>query len=148
MFNVGRLASKVRSVDFEIAAYSVSPVVALPRGDIGVAVDAESWREIPKEIIKAQGDAQQFCFMRVMKVFLGRMPKSCPDDHASLIFDDDEGFTPVRFQRFLQIRKRDSDAKNILGLFAIADPKSYIPLQAADFLAWETQKDQLRKMGG
>lgn len=114
----------------------------------GVAVDADSWREIPKEITRVQGDAQLFCFLRILRMVGNRMKISCPDDFAAICFDCDTNYTPARFQRFLGVREYDPDARKLFRSFAVADPKTHLPLQAADFLAWETRKELLRKMGG
>lgn len=114
----------------------------------GVAIDAESWREIPKEITDREGNAQQFCFLRIMKLVKQRVALVSPDDYVSVIFDCDKEFTPVRFQRYLDILDADREAKRVFRSFAIADPKTFIPLQAADFLAWETRKEIIRKTEG
>jgi hypothetical protein len=114
----------------------------------GVGIDVDAWRKIPKEITRKEGDAQQFCFARIMRMIVERMKVSAPRDFVSVHFDCDRNFTPARFQRFIGIRDRDPDAKLYLQSFTIADPRVYIPLQAADLLAWESRKDVLRRMGG
>jgi hypothetical protein len=102
----------------------------------GVGLDADEWRKVPKDVTKKQGDAQQFCFARIMRMIVERMKTSVPRDFVSVYFDCDRNFTPTRFQRFIGIRDRDPE------------PKVYIPLQAADLLAWESRKDVLRRIGG
>jgi len=32
----------------------------------GVAIDADAWKLVPKELTRVEGNAQQFCFMRIM----------------------------------------------------------------------------------
>ncbi|HTV65608.1 MAG TPA: hypothetical protein VMD98_08390, partial [Bryocella sp.] len=61
----------------------------------GVAVDADAWRAIPKQITQAEGSAQEFCFMRLVRMITERMKIARPDDWISLYFDSDEGFTPA-----------------------------------------------------
>jgi hypothetical protein len=114
----------------------------------GVALDANAWRKIPKEVIRSEGDAQQFCFMRIMRMIVERMKISRPNDYVAVHFDCDRAFSPSRFQRFIGIRDRDPEARRYLQTFTIAEPKLYYPLQAADLLAWETRKDLLRRLGG
>ncbi len=114
----------------------------------GVAVDADAWRAVPKEITQSEGTAQEFCFMRIIRMITDRMKISRPDDWISLYFDCDEGFTPARFKKYIGLRNREPDVSRYFRAFSIADPKSFLPLQAADLLAWETRKDLMRKLGG
>ena len=114
----------------------------------GVAVDAVAWRQFPKELTKVEGTAQEFCFMRVMRMITERLKLVRPDDWVVLYYDCDEGFTPARFQRFIGLRKRNPEVKEYFRGFSIADPKSFLPLQAADLLARKTRKDLMRKLGG
>jgi len=126
----------------------IAPIKESQLVGFGVAVDAQVWRRVPKEVTRAEGDAQQFCFMRIMRMIVERMKVVRPYDYVSVNFDCDIGFTPPRFQKFLRVRDHDPDAMLYLKSFAVTDPKLYLPLQAADFLAWETRKDLLRKLGG
>jgi hypothetical protein len=114
----------------------------------GVGVDADAWREIPAEVTRVQGDAQQFCFMRIMKMVVRRMAKSAPRDVVAITFDCDKQFTPSRFQRYIGVRDHDPNARQLFQCFSIAEPKVFLPLQAADLLAWQTRKDLLRTLGG
>lgn len=114
----------------------------------GVAVDAEAWRQFPKELTKVEGTAQEFCFTRIIRMIVERLKVSRPDDWVSLYYDCDEQFTPARFQRFIGLRKRRPEVAKYLRAFSIADPKSFLPLQAADVLAWQTRKELMRKLGG
>jgi hypothetical protein len=114
----------------------------------GVAVDADAWREIPKEITRRYGSAQEFCFMRIMKMVAKRMKIAAPRDVVAITFDCDREFTPSRFQRFIGVRDHDHDALQIFQSFTIAEPQVYLPLQGADLLAWQTRKELMRKLGG
>jgi hypothetical protein len=114
----------------------------------GVALDADAWRKLPKEITRVEGDAQQFCFLRIMRLIVERMKKSRPHDYIAVHFDCDRGFSPSRFQKFIALRDHDPDARRYLQTFTIAEPKLYLPLQSADLLAWETRKDLMRRLGG
>ncbi len=125
------------------AAIKVSRIVGF-----GVAVDAEAWRELPKELTKIEGTAQEFCFMRLIRMIVSRVKKSVPNERLAILFDCDEGFTPARFKRYLAIRKRQPEDAEYLISFGVGEPKSYLSLQAADFLAWETRAHLLRQMKG
>ncbi|HLX86540.1 MAG TPA: DUF3800 domain-containing protein [Terriglobales bacterium] len=114
----------------------------------GVAVDAVAWRKLPKELTKIEGTAQEFCFMRIIRAIVERLKMSRPDDWVSLYYDCDEEFTPARFKRFIGLRKRRPEVGKYFRAFSIADPKSFLPLQAADLLAWQTRKELMRKLGG
>jgi hypothetical protein len=114
----------------------------------GVSVDADAWRKIPKEVTDREGDAQQFCFMRIMRMIVERMKIARPRDFISVMFDCDRGFTPARFRRFLGVRDKDPEALLYFQSFGIAEPKVYLPLQAADLLAWQTRKELMRRLGG
>jgi hypothetical protein len=77
-----------------------------------------------------------------------RIKKSAPDERVSITFDCDEEFTPARFKRYISARKEAEDIRRCLAAFRIAEPKVFVPLQAADLLAWETRKDLLRQIEG
>lgn len=114
----------------------------------GVAVDADVWRDLPPELTKIEGTAQEFCFTRLIKLIVERLKNSLADESISIMFDCDEGFTPPRFKRYLRIRDRYPSDKRFLNSFGVGEPSVYLPLQAADFLAWESRTHLLREMGG
>lgn len=125
------------------AAIKISRVVGF-----GVAVDAEAWRELPKDLTRIEGTAQEFCFMRLIRMIVNRVRISAPSEHLSVMFDCDEGFTPARFKRYLEIRKREPEDGKYLISFGVGEPKAYLALQAADFLAWETRTHLMRQIKG
>lgn len=114
----------------------------------GVSIDAEAWRKMPSHITKQFGTAQELCFMRILRMVVERLKRSCPDERVSIIFDCDQTFAPARFQRYLRLREYDEAASQFLSSFTVADPRVYLALQAADLLAWETRKDLLRQIDG
>jgi hypothetical protein len=114
----------------------------------GVAVDADAWREVPEGITRTEGNAQQFCFLRIMRMVIERLKAARENDFVTVYFDCDKNFTPSRFQKFLGLRDHAEDAKRYLKAFCIGEPKTFLPLQAADLLAWETRKDLMRRLGG
>jgi len=114
----------------------------------GISVDTEAWQRVPKEIVKKEGNAQEFCFMRILRMVVERVKRSSPDERVAISFDCDRDYTPTRFQRYLRVRENIQDAERYLAAFTIAEPKIFVPLQAADLLAWETRKDLLRQIAG
>lgn len=114
----------------------------------GIGIDANAWRAIPRSIAKMEGDAQSFCFTRLIKLVVERMTIAAPKDSVALIFDCDLGFASPRFQRFIKVRQGIQPAAKHLEAFTIAEPKRYLQLQAADLLAWETRKAMERNIKG
>jgi hypothetical protein len=103
---------------------------------------------MPKSVTDTNGDAQQFCFLRILKSVVERIKRSAPDEYISITFDCDKAFTPSRFQRYINLREQLPEARRYFSAFTIAEPIIYTPLQAADLLAWETRKDLLRQIEG
>ncbi|MFZ0802203.1 MAG: DUF3800 domain-containing protein [Terriglobales bacterium] len=114
----------------------------------GVGIDADAWREIPKQVTKKHGNAQEFCFVRVLRQIVDRLKIAGPADHVSIHFDSDQHYTPARFKRFSEVKERDEVARAYLSSISFCDPKKFRPLQAADLLAWETRKDLVQRTGG
>ena len=114
----------------------------------GVAVDANTWRTIPKSVTQEYGTAQEFCFQRIMRMVAERVKISAPRDVVAITFDCDINFTPARFKRFLAVRQQNPSANEIFQSFSISEPKVFLPLQAADLLAWQTRKELMRKLQG
>src|SRR5580704_11530955 len=83
----------------------------------GVAVDADAWRALPKDLIKSERSAQEFCFKRLIKLIVERLRNSLSDESISIMFDCDEEFTPPRFKRYLAIRHRVPEVKKHLNSF-------------------------------
>lgn len=114
----------------------------------GVAVDADAYRTLPKELTRREGTAQEFCFMRLIRMVVNRLKTSASRETVSIMFDCDEDFTPARFKRYLAIRQRRPEDRSVLSSFGVGEPRHYLPLQAADFLAWETRTHLLRQIKG
>jgi hypothetical protein len=115
----------------------------------GIAVDAKAWNEIPKDIVKKQAPSiEEFCFIRLLRRIVERVKRANSDESLTVMFDCDRASTSARFQRFIALRDSYPEAAQYLSAFTIGEPKRFMGLQAADFLAWETRKELLRKMGG
>jgi Protein of unknown function (DUF3800) len=114
----------------------------------GIGVDMNGWRKIPRSIQRIEGDAQMFCFTRMMRMVVDRMVTAAPRDSVALVFDCDLNFSSARFNRFIAVRQRLIPAAKHLEAFTIAEPKRYLQIQAADLLAWETRKAMERNTKG
>jgi hypothetical protein len=117
----------------------------------GVAVDADAWRALPREIKTSDGgdgSAHDFCFARILRKVKDRIKLVRPRDFISIKFDCDQEFSPTRFRRFSAAKEHDEELRWYLGEISFSDPKIYAPLQAADLLAWETRKQLVQKLGG
>lgn len=113
----------------------------------GVGVDAEAWRLLPDALTKSSGNAQEFCFLRIIRLIIERLKRVSPNEKLALIFDCDQEFAARRFKQFSKLRERP-EIREHLASIAFCDPRLYIPLQAADFLAWETRKELIQKALG
>lgn len=110
----------------------------------GVAVDADVWRkDVPKALKTIHGDAQQFCFSRILRMVADRIKISRPHDLVSVHCDCDDKFVTRRFRQFMAVRKADAEMRTYLAAITFANPKQYLPLQAADVLAWATRRHTL-----
>ena len=113
----------------------------------GVGVDARAWRDL-RELYPKLDDVQTFCFARIMRMVTDRIKLVAPKDFVAVYFDFDPEFGAVRLRLFNEIWRKDADARTFLMSLTFADMKTYMPLQAADLLAWETRKELVQKAGG
>jgi len=113
----------------------------------GVAVDAAAWREARKQSPKSV-NAQMFCFARLFRLVVERMKKSAEREWLNVHFDSNPEFGAQRLRLFDEIRRTDESARWFFPSITFADMRTYLPLQAADILAWESRKELLQKAGG
>lgn len=90
----------------------------------------------------------QFCFSRLMRLVMDKirdwevqLEQPYPNGCGSLIFDDDEEYAVQCYRLYTQIRKNKADVKRLFSVFSAADDKIVAGLQAADVLAWYSNKD-------
>jgi hypothetical protein len=88
------------------------------------------------------------CFFRIMKLVALRLEKAPQEEVVSIVFDSDPKFSTSRLKRFAHIKEHDPEARRRFVAITFGDPWAYIPLQAADLLAWETRKALIQKLGG
>jgi len=115
---------------------------------VGVGVDANTWRTLPKELTREHGNAMEFCLQRVSRLIVDRLSKAAPRDLLSLIFDCDIEFASRRFNIFSWVREHNAVAAQYFASIAFANPLYYVGLQAADFVAWLTRKQLIQQTGG
>jgi hypothetical protein len=114
----------------------------------GIGVDANHWRSQPETRRPKLTNVQDFCFQRIMKKVVEKLKAVKPEDVFSVTFDTDPEFAATRLHRFYEILEHDHNARHYLASITFADPKTYLQLQAADLLAWETRKELIQKAGG
>lgn len=106
----------------------------------GVAVDTKFWGSLPKDFRKAHGSAAEFCFERVIRRIRDNMVLGHDRDFIALTFDHDRDFAKPRLTRLQNIIDRDPWAKDTIVSIGFGRAWAYAPLQAADMLAWETNR--------
>jgi hypothetical protein len=106
----------------------------------GVGVDANVWRSLPRAQRSSFGNAQEFCFQRIVRRVTDRLERSNEREPIQLYFDRDMEYARPRISQFDSILKFDRAAAARIAAISFADTKWFLPLQAADLLAWETRK--------
>jgi hypothetical protein len=107
----------------------------------GVSVDARYFNKLPRQFQKKHGNAQEFCFQRILRVIRNRIDRvGYNPDYISITFDHDMELSKPRLTRFDNIIKRDEWARELFVSICFANSKGYFALQAADMLAWETRR--------
>jgi hypothetical protein len=102
-------------------------------------------RNLPKERRSVFGDAQQFCFMRIVRRVVDRLELAADPEAIQIFFDRDMEYARQRLRFFDQILKMDRLSSVRISALSFADSKWYLPLQAADVLAWETRKQLIAR---
>ncbi len=107
---------------------------------LGAAVDANVWRNLPEARRKKFGDAQEFCFQRIVRRTIDRLEQVESREDISLIFDQDFTIAGRRLNLFKHIYKGDSRVRNRVAQVSFANSRAFSQLQAADILAWHTRR--------
>jgi Protein of unknown function (DUF3800) len=113
----------------------------------GVGVEMSGWREIRSRHPELP-DVQTFCFARTARMVIDRLKVSAPREFLNMHFDADPEFGPARIRLHSALWERDETVRPYLSALTFADVYTFLPLQAADLLAWETRKDLVQKSGG
>jgi hypothetical protein len=106
----------------------------------GVAVDAKYWNKLPRSFQKKHGNAQEFCFERILRRIRDHLNIVGNQDYVSITFDHDMDLSKPRLTRFDHVLKCDEWARERFASICFANSRAYLPLQAADMLAWETRR--------
>jgi hypothetical protein len=107
----------------------------------GVAVDSEAWRSLSSERIKAFGNAQEFCFTRIMRRISDRLDLAQEKESVAVVFDQDFEFSRRRLALFQNLWSFERRIAEKYAAIMFADAERYPPLQAADLLAWTTRRE-------
>jgi hypothetical protein len=87
---------------------------------IGIAVDVAFWRTLSRECQnELGGNAEAFCFFRLLKRIRDTLVRVGDRDFVSIIFDYDRDYAKPRITRFQDVVDRDPWAKkgcHLLGL--------------------------------
>ena len=93
-----------------------------------------------------------FCFSRLVRLIMNKIQEwetqqgdRYPDGSGSFIFDGDEEYAVQCYRLYAGIRKAKPDVKRFFSAFTAADDKIAVGLQAADVLAWYSNKDLRRR---
>jgi hypothetical protein len=122
---------------------------------ISVGLDVDYYRrmERPKQQLLGKRKPMLFCFARLMRLVLMKIAEweaqrgaPYPDGSAALIFDDDEEYSVKCYRLYATIRRERADVKRLFSIFSAADDKFAPALQAADVIAWYTNKDLRRRL--
>jgi len=107
---------------------------------LGVAVDADVWRNLPEARRKKFGNAQEFCFQRIVRRTIDRLEQVESRDDIAITFDQDFTLSGRRLNLFQRIYKGDPRVRSRVAQVSFANSRAYRQLQAADVLAWHTRR--------
>ena len=118
---------------------------------VGGAVNVKDYDQCLPDWIK--DDAQHpytFCFQLLLNVLLPELEKSlepplAPDDQVAFFFDQQKEFEKrarLAFNRVKGLR----DTRDRMGALAFVDKRKYVPLQAADLLAYLLRSAQAKRI--
>jgi hypothetical protein len=113
----------------------------------GVAVDADAWRKLPQEHRRRFGDAQEFCFSRIMRCVIDRIDIAGEREPLEIVFDQDFEYSSRRLNILKHLYKQDPRLAARISSIAFSDSRAHSQLQAADILAWETRRHLVNRVG-
>jgi hypothetical protein len=115
---------------------------------IGVGVDATEWRALSAKRRHQFGDAQQFCFQRIVRKVMDRVFLVKPNEPIALVFDRDYEFAARRINLLRHFHNHYPEIAINVASVSFANSALYLPLQAADLLAWETRRHLINAING
>lgn len=114
----------------------------------GVAVDVKYLKSMSLEARKRIGDPQLLCFQKVIRMVIESLAREGVEEPIAAIFDDSEDYGVRCYRIISQLRRENPAVKKYIGSVSFADDEMYLPLQAADILAYETAKELKQKSLG
>ena len=111
----------------------------------GCAVDAEAWLRLSQQRRKTFGNAQEFCFQRIIRRIADRLDLVHEHEFVSLVFDQDLEYAPPRLKLYSHIKNGNPRVAARFTAISFADMRHFEPLQAADLLAWQTRRQLINK---
>lgn len=112
---------------------------------IACAVDCNAFHAV-KQIEQDYRDPKRFCFQALIELLLHTfieieeqygLGRGFP---FGILFDDHEKYSMECYRLFKYVQKRNPEWRERIGSIAFANDELYLPLQAADFLAWICSK--------
>lgn len=120
----------------------VKPVRDHLLAGFGVGVDTKFYRSMPEDARKLIGneDAQDFAFHRLLKLVISQLHNWGHKEPISLNFDYAEDFSVKCVTSLARLRQQRQEVKDLISSIGFADDAVYYPLQAADMLAYGTNR--------
>ena len=113
----------------------------------GVGVAAKYLRSMEKEARRVIGDPYLLCFQRILRRVIGKLREIGYTGPITAVFDDCEEYSVRCYRMWSALRTHAPELALLMPSITFADDVMFYPLQAADILAWETNK-HLRQMAG
>lgn len=116
-------------------------------GGFGVGVDSKYLRSMCKDAKQQIGDPAMLCFQRILRIVVNKLQSVGYQSSISPVFDDCEEYSVRCYRMWSRLRKNAPELSAAVPSITFANDHHFWPLQAADVLAWETNK-HLRQMAG
>jgi hypothetical protein len=122
---------------------------------VGATIDSKYYRSMPddfKRELSPSGDPHFVAFQEVLFKAI-RTAQHTAKEHGlgtnvkvSLIFDQDEGQSVECMKLLNKMKKQYPEIRERVTGICFCDRRNYHPLQAADFIAYQTKKEMERRM--
>jgi hypothetical protein len=106
------------------------------------AISMEDYREAVPEDLR-QFDprfAYLLCFHECLTWIPDILESVPPKETVNLVFDGNDQYTPMLYRAFCAFKQFFGEPRWLLGTLSYGSKRNYIPLQAADILAYEMYK--------
>lgn len=121
---------------------------------LGATIDAKHYRSMRDDFKKAiheSRDPHYIAFQEVLQQSVAVVERYAKETglgrnvKVGLIFDQDEGQSVECLKLLNKIKKRYPEIRERVSGICFCDRRNYQPLQAADFIAYETKKEMERR---